>query len=147
MKKIINSLIIFILFALNSGAIFEIDAARNAMRHNNLGVNHMRENYYYGAIKEFEIAIQINPNSQASAIYYNNLGKAYMRIDYPDLAEKSFKEALRRNNGNLEYYQNIVNSPLDPAYLKAIEEDKKLRENLISLQIKIIFDCSIICSA
>ena len=24
-----------------------IDAARNAMRHNNLGVNHMRENYYY----------------------------------------------------------------------------------------------------
>lgn len=110
MKKFLNIVIIFLIFIANTGAVFEIDAAKNATLHNNRGINLLKENYYYGAIKEFEIAISINPNTQSSATYYNNLGKVYLIIGYPDLAEKSFNEALLRNSTNFEYYQNLVTS-------------------------------------
>ena len=121
MKKIINIFFIFIFALMNLGAVYEIDASRNASIHNNLGVNYMKEHYYFGAIKEFEIAIMINPNTQASATYYNNLGKVYLKIGYYDLAEKSFKEALSRNATNFEFYQNLVES---------YKQQKKLQKEL-----------------
>ena len=41
---------------------------------------YLEEKYYFGAIKEFQIAIALLPNSQASAAYYTNLGKTYEKI-------------------------------------------------------------------
>lgn len=90
--------------------VYEIDASRNASLHNNIGVNYLNEKNYYAAIKEFEIAILINPNTQASAVYYNNLGKTYLKIGYPAMAEKAFKDALKKNSANFEFYQNLVAS-------------------------------------
>lgn len=110
MKKLFHIVVIICCIAITTGATFEIDAARNASLHNNIGVNYMRELNYFSAIKEFEIAIMLNPDTQASAIYYNNLGKVYLKIGYPALAEKSFKEAIKRNGMNFEYYQNLVTS-------------------------------------
>ncbi|MBQ7450701.1 hypothetical protein IJS77_04725 [bacterium] len=89
---------------------FEIDASKNAVLHNNYGVNYLNQKDYYSAIKEFEIAILINPDTQASSTYYNNLGKAYLDIGYPNLAEKAFKDALKYNSANFEFYQNLVTS-------------------------------------
>ncbi len=113
MKKIIGLLLIIfsigIANAVPSG-VFKIDAAKNASLHNNIGVNYLNEKNYYAAIKEFEIAILINPNSQASANYYNNLGKTYMKIGYPNLAQKAFNDALKLNSMNFEFYKNIVES-------------------------------------
>ena len=38
-----------------------IDAVKNSILHNNLGMNYFNEGYYYGAIQEFKIAISLNP--------------------------------------------------------------------------------------
>ena len=110
MKKIGSILFVLLIWIGTIGAVYEIDAARNASIHNNRGVNLLKEKYYFGAIKEFEIAIQINPDTQATATYYNNLGKTYLLIGYPNLAEESFKFALSKNSANFEFYQNLVTS-------------------------------------
>ena len=111
--------------------VYKIDATRHATVHNNIGVNHLKEKNYYGAIKEFEIAISINPNTQASATYYNNLGRTYMAIGYPKLAEKAFNEALKRNEMNFEFYQNIVGTykaqkKMESEFLSAMQSDNPL---------------------
>ena len=143
MKRIINIFFILVFAFINTGAVFEIDAARNASIHNNIGVNYMKEKYYYGAIKEFEMAIQLNPNTQASATYYNNLGKAYLKIGYPELAEKSFNSSLERNSVNFEVFQNLVESykqqnKLKSELKKSMADKKnlsKIKAGLIMIQL------------
>lgn len=127
MNKLLKIVFILILAISNFGAVYEIDASRNASFHNNLGVNHLKEKYYYGAIKEFEMAIQLNPNTQATGTYYNNLGKTYLKIGYYNLAEKAFNSALEKNSANFEIYQNIVQTykyqnKLEKELKKALEE-------------------------
>ena len=94
-----------------------IDAARNAKEHNNQGVIFMREGDYNAAIKEFKIAIGINPNVQSTSVYYNNLGQAYMKIYalnpsklLPILAQNCFEQAILGDCLNLTYYKNLVSS-------------------------------------
>ena len=138
MKKALNILFIVFLWTGSIGAIYEIDAARNASIHNNRGVNLLKEKYYYGAIKEFEIAIQINPDTQATGTYYNNLGKTYLLIGYPDLAEQSFKLALGKNSANFEFYQNLVNSykqqnKLQKEFKKTMNDKKNVSKVIAGL--------------
>ena len=92
-----------------------VDAARNAKEHNNQGVIFMREGDYLAAIKEFKIAIGINPNTQSTSVYYNNLGQAYMKIYafnknrlLPVWAQSCFEQALIGDCMNLVYYKNLV---------------------------------------
>lgn len=114
-KKYIIFLLIFFLFI--SGRAFAasdksyvIDAEMNASLHNNLGLDYLKGKYYFGAIKEFQIAIGISPNTQASSVYYVNLGKTYMTIGYPELAQNQFETALRLYPLNFEYYKYLVDS-------------------------------------
>ena len=133
MKKLILVIVLYFsavctAFAVPSNA-FKIDAAKNAINHNNQGVNYLNRKEYYSAIKEFEIAILINPDTQASSVYYNNLGKTYLKIGYPNMAEKAFSDAIKRNPMNFEFYQNIVTTykeqnKLLPELQKAMENDK-----------------------
>ena len=88
MKKLFFIIIVLIFFINNVAFAtprntFKIDASKNAINHNNLGVNYLERKDYYSAIKEFEIAILINPDTQASATYYNNLGKTYIKTKNP----------------------------------------------------------------
>lgn len=87
---------------------YTVDAEKNAARHNNLGLVYLKEYYYFGAIKEFELAIELNPNTQASSVYYNNLGRTYIIIGYPELAEGKFAEAIKKYPLQFEYYKNLV---------------------------------------
>ena len=87
---------------------YVIDAEMNAVRHNNMGLAYLRERYYFGAIEEFKMAISLNPNTQASAVYYNNLGRTYVTIGYPEIAEGHFRNAIRKYPLNFEYYKNLV---------------------------------------
>ncbi len=86
----------------------EIKAQNNAYRHNNKGLIYLSEKYYYGAIKEFQIAIDLNPKSQASAVYYTNLGKTYETIGYSDLARPCFEKAVSLNVLCFDYYLNLA---------------------------------------
>ncbi len=92
------------------GEIYVIDAVKNSVMHNNIGMNHFNEGYYYGAIQEFKIAISLNPNSQASAGYYDNLGRTYLIIGYPTMAEDCFVNAIRLNPMNLSYRQHLADT-------------------------------------
>lgn len=100
-----------------------IRAQNNAYQHNNKGLLYLDEKYYFGAIKEFQIAIALNPNSQASAIYYTNLGKTYEKIGYPKLAQPCFEKAVMLNVLCFDYYLKMVEN-----YKTLGIVDKKLKE-------------------
>lgn len=96
--------------------ISTIDATRNAKQHNNQGVIFMKEGDLEAAMKEFKIAIALNPNVQATSVYYNNLGQVYMRMYalnnnklFPMWAQKCFEQALLGDCMNFVYYKNLVN--------------------------------------
>ncbi len=87
---------------------FHIDAVTNASRHNTLGTEYLLERCYYAAIQEFKIAISLNPNTQASAVYYNNLGEVYMKLGFPKEAQDCFERALSLYGLNFSYYKNLA---------------------------------------
>ena len=41
---------------------YTIDSEKNAYYHNNLGLNYLKDHWYYPAIQEFKIAISLSPN-------------------------------------------------------------------------------------
>ncbi len=118
MIKYINSVILIFVFLLccNSFArmerrdIYTIEAGKNANYHNNLGLIALEDKDYYAAIDEFNIAIQLNPQTHATAVYYNNLGETYMKIGEYAAAQTSFENAIRQFNLNLLFYKNLVAS-------------------------------------
>ena len=85
-----------------------IKAQNNAYRHNNKGLAYLKENYYFGAIKEFQIAIDLVPDSQASASYYVNLGTTYEKIGYHTLAKPCFEKAVSINVLCFDYYLKLA---------------------------------------
>lgn len=102
---------------------YTIDSTKNAFIHNNKGINYLEERLYYPAIQEFKIAISLNPDTQATAVYYNNLGETYMKIGAPDLALDCFERAILQYSLNLKYYQNLAD-----CYVALNIAQKKLQE-------------------
>lgn len=90
--------------------IYTIDAVKNSVLHNNLGMNYFNEGYYFGAIQEFKIAISLNPDTQASANYFDNLGRTYLTIGYPELAEDCFLNAIKLNPMNFGFRQRLADT-------------------------------------
>ena len=87
---------------------YVIDAGKDAYYHNNIGLNYLRDRIYYAAIQEFKIAIQLSPDTQATAIFKANLGETYMYIGYPDMARICFEDALKLYGLNFKYYLNLA---------------------------------------
>lgn len=117
---------ILILLFLAGNVIFAdetIKAQNNAYLHNNKGLIYLEENYYFGAIKEFQMAIDLNPNSQASAVFYYNLGNTYEKIGYPALARPCFEKALQLNVLYFDYYLKLAEN-----YKKLGIAEEKLNE-------------------
>ena len=107
-KNLFLVLLIIFLFGSNCLAYEKINAKNNAYIHNNKGLIYLQEKYYFGAIKEFQIAINLNPKSQASATYYTNLGTTYEKIGYPNLAMPCFEKALSLNPLNFSNYLTLA---------------------------------------
>ena len=109
-KKIVL-LLIFLVLPLAAQAkmeVYNIDAQKNAVDHNNRGVIYMQDRYYAAAIKEFQMAVLLDPTTQASAIYYSNLANCYMKIGYPALAQDTLQRALKLFPMNYTYYQDLA---------------------------------------
>ena len=87
---------------------FNINAQRNAVDHNNRGVIYMQDRYYAPAIKEFEMAILLDSDTQASSVYYANLANCHMKIGYPALAQDSLQRAIKLNPMNFSLYQDLT---------------------------------------
>ena len=111
MKKFCLTALILMSFltsAYKKPDVYVIDAEKNAYMHNNLGLMYVNEKCYYAAIQEYKIAISLNPNTQATAVYYNNLGEVYLIIGYPDYALDCFQRALKQYSLSFKYYQNLA---------------------------------------
>lgn len=102
---------------------FQIDATKNAVLHNSIGLRYLEEHCYYAAVQEFKISISLNPNSQSSAIAYNNLGRAYMELGFAEQAQDCFERAIKLYGLNFEYYKNLAD-----CYTKLGLANKKLAE-------------------
>ena len=87
---------------------YTIDAEKDAFLHNNVGLNYLKDRIYYAAILEFKIAIQLSPNTQATAIFKNNLGDTYTYIGYPDMARICYEDAIKLYGLNFKYYLNLA---------------------------------------
>ncbi len=111
MKKLVSIFLLFTIL-LCSGYRkpykYTIDAEKDAFYHNNVGLNYLKDRIYYAAIQEFKIAIQLSPNTQATAIFKNNLGETYTFIGYPDMARICFEDAIKLYGLNFKYYLNLI---------------------------------------
>ena len=87
---------------------YTINAEKDAFLHNNVGLNYLKDRIYYAAIQEFKIAIQLSPNTQATAIFKNNLGDTYTYIGYPDMARICYEDAIKLYGLNFKYYLNLA---------------------------------------
>lgn len=111
MKKLFSILLILVLVlcvGYRKPYRYTIDAGKDAFYHNNVGINYLKDRIYYAAIQEFKIAIQLSPNTQATAIFKNNLGETYTFIGYPEMARVCFEDAIKLYGLNFKYYQNLV---------------------------------------
>ena len=106
---------------------YTIDAGKDAFYHNNVGLNYLKDRIYYAAIQEFKIAIQLSPNTQATAIFQNNLGETYNFIGYPDMARVCFEDAIKLYGLNFKYYLNLAE-----CYKKLGIANTKIKEYSIS---------------
>ena len=111
MKKFLVLILIafsFVTSAYKKPDVYVIDASKNANSHNNMGLIYVDEKCYYAAIQEFKIAISLNPDTQATAVYYNNLGEVYLTIGYPQYALDCFERALKQYSLSFKYYNNLA---------------------------------------
>lgn len=108
--------------------VYKIDAQKNAIQHNNLGLAAVADRNYLEAIQQFGLAINLNPKTQATATYLNNLGEVYMKVGYYKYAQKCFEDAIKQYNLNFMFYQNLVSSykaqKLVKTKIKAYENKK-----------------------
>ena len=85
-----------------------INPEKNAYIHNNLGLGYLNMGQYGAAIQEFKIAISLNPDTQATAVYFNTLGETYLKLSYYFQAQDCFERALSKYPLNFKYYLNLV---------------------------------------
>jgi len=107
LKKCLTILVLIIIPCF-SFADETIKAENNAYRHNNKGLLYLQEKYYFGAIKEFQMAIDLLPDKQATASFYVNLGTTYEKIGYPALARPCFEKAVSINVLCFDYYLKLA---------------------------------------
>ena len=111
MKKFLSLFLLLIMFfcsGYKKPYRYTIDAEKDAFLHNNIGLNYLKDRIYYAAIQEFKIAIQLSPNTQATAIFKNNLGETYTYIGYPDMARTCYEDAIKLYGLNFKYYLNLA---------------------------------------
>ena len=71
-----------------------------------------------------------------SSFWLNNINtgdvyRSFIKGTNPWAKSSGFTQLLQNTRGAFQYYQNVKDSPLDPNYVKAIEEDKKMREEFL----------------
>ena len=139
-KKAVLLLIIAVSISQASFADQTIAARNNAYMHNNKGLVYLDQNYYFGAIKEFQMAIDLNPDSQASATFYINLGVTYDKLGYYELAKPCFEKALSLNALCFDYYLRVADNykKLGIVEQKLIEFDNNKKSPLNEIMVGLL---------
>ena len=83
------------------------------------------EKKYISALKEYEIAYNIAPSTQASGVYLNNISKCYIALGQYNLAKNAIEGAIKKDCINIEYYKTLVN-----LYIKLGIQEEELNKHL-----------------
>ena len=75
------------------------------------------------------------PEEEGTSFWLSNINspdiyRSFIKGINPWARSSGFTQKLQNTRGAFQYYQNVVNSPLHSSYVHAIEEDKKLREQI-----------------
>jgi tetratricopeptide (TPR) repeat protein len=135
-------LILFVSVGYSKPDVYNIDAEKNAISHNNLGLDAMDDENYFEAVQEFSLAILLNPKTQATSVYYNNLGEAYMKLGCYRDAQGCFEKAVKQYSLNFLYYQNLVQSFKAQKILKqktALYEQKSEKNSLSMIILGLLY--------
>lgn len=112
-----------------------IDAGKNAFFHNNYGLVYFEQGNYLAAVKEFKIAIDLNPGTQATSVYYNNLGNVYYKLNFSKYAIQSYESAITLYPLNVEYYRNLAKAYKQRgtinSKIKQVENSKKILDKVL----------------
>ncbi len=129
--RILKVVSIILLSILCQGNSFIINPTKNAVWHNEKGLNYLELNDYASAIQEFQLAIILNPNSEISAVFNNNLGLTLYELGDYGSAEKYFKKSIELSPNFLEYYDNFINTYRQRQLLDKLiaEYEKKIQQN------------------
>ena len=129
-------LALYLIFFIQQAFSYDImiDPTRNGIKHNNKGIMYMQEGYLPQAIKEFQIAIELNPNMETTGIYYDNMGICYMRLGIYKMAINCFELAMKQNPMCFLYYQHLVQGFKNEKLLKKkkIEHQQKIKNNYLN---------------
>ncbi len=80
----------------------------NAIYHFHQGEMWMSVGQYGAAIREFQIAIRLKPETAMTSSLYNDLGSAYLEAREFPRAIVSFQQAIKLNPNFSLYYENLV---------------------------------------
>lgn len=112
MKSYFNTFVLLFILIFSVGYAkpdFEvIDSQKNAFFHNNQGLVYVEQGNYFAAVKEFKMAIDLNPGTQATAVYYSNLGNVYYKLEFSRYAIQCFESAIALYPLNVEYYKSLA---------------------------------------
>jgi tetratricopeptide (TPR) repeat protein len=92
----------------NRGFELEIDAAKNARLHANMGNIYFNEKKYISALKEYEIAFNLAHKTQAAGSYLYNIARCYFVLGEYDLSKKAVLGAIQKDCIHITYYQLLV---------------------------------------
>ncbi len=106
--KLISLIALMFFLTAGTSLIAPIDAKKNAIWHNDQGMDYLEKGYYYGAIQEFKIAILLNDDSPSTGVFYNNLGETYLKVGKYDWATDCFEYSIRYNPNFIYYYENYA---------------------------------------
>lgn len=85
-----------------------IDAAKNARLHNNMGNIYFDEKKYVAALKEYEIAFNLDNKAQSSGVYLYNISRCYYTLGSYHLAKNAILGAIHKDCINLTYYEMLA---------------------------------------
>lgn len=105
-----------------------IDASKNARGHSNMGNLYYDEKNYIGAIKEYEIALNLTEIPRQKAVYMYNIANCLYNLgDYKNSKIYSEK-AILNDYMNISYYKllakNIVKLKLETLEIEKLNQDK-----------------------
>jgi tetratricopeptide (TPR) repeat protein len=89
-------------------ASYDYHIDENAIYHFKEGEKWLEVERYETAISEFNIAIQLKPDSTLTATLYNDLGIAYLKTSRNTQAIRAFKQAITINPQFSLYYENLA---------------------------------------
>jgi len=102
-----------------------IDVSKNARAHNNMGNIFFDEKNYVAALKEYQIAYNLVPNTPQSAVYLYNISRCFIVAQKYALAKNAILGAIKNDYSNLTYYNTLAD-----CIVKLKQEESEIKKYL-----------------